>query len=101
MMENDMNERMARIEKFITSQAIFQKEFLTVQEAALFLSLRINTVYKLTSAEAIPYYCPNGKRVYFKRHELVDWVFEAKKVSQRKLNTKARQIAEREAKALD
>ncbi len=91
MDENNMNERMARIEKFITSQVVFQKEFLTVQEAAQFLSLRINTVYKLTSAEAIPYYCPNGKRVYFKRNELINWVFEAKKVSQRKLNTKARQ----------
>jgi len=88
--ENNMNERMARIEKFITSQALFQKEFLTVPEAAQFLSLRINTVYKLTSAEAIPYYCPNGKRVYFKRNELVNWVFESKKVSQRKLNTKAK-----------
>lgn len=87
--EKNMDERMARIEKFITSQIVFQKEFLTVQEAASFLSLRMTTLYKLTSAEAIPYYCPNGKRVYFKRSELVNWVFDAKQLSARKQKNKS------------
>lgn len=57
-----------------------EKEFLTVKEAARELSLSASTLYKMVSKREIPFYKPNGKILYFKREELMDWV-EQNKVS--------------------
>ena len=31
-------------------------------------------MYKLTSSQSIPHFRPNGKKLYFKRSELNDWL---------------------------
>ena len=50
------------------------KEILTIEEAAEFLSVSKSYHYKQTSAQAIPHYKPTGKRCYFKRSELEEWI---------------------------
>lgn len=50
------------------------KEILTIEEAAEFLSVSKSYLYKQTSAQAIPDYKPTGKRCYFKRSELEEWI---------------------------
>ncbi|MCM1022290.1 MAG: helix-turn-helix domain-containing protein [Muribaculaceae bacterium] len=54
--------------------AMGQKELLTVEEAALYMGLTKNTLYKLTHNRQIPHYKPNGKMCYFKRTELEQWL---------------------------
>jgi excisionase family DNA binding protein len=48
-------------------------EILDCDGAARFLGLSKGRVYKMTSGKEVPYYT-TGKRVYFKRDELVEWV---------------------------
>ena len=43
------------------------KEMLTIDEAASYL-------YIMTCKKQIPYYKPNGKRLYFKKTELNEWL---------------------------
>lgn len=50
------------------------KEILTIEEDAEFLSVSKSYLYKQTSAQAIPHYNPTGKRCYFKRSELEEWI---------------------------
>lgn len=45
----------------------------TIQETAEFLSLAVPTIYGLVSRNEIPY-SKKGKRLYFSRLELMDWV---------------------------
>ena len=47
---------------------------LTLLEAAEFLDFSRSYLYRLTSQGRVPCYKPEGKRVYFDRAELVNWL---------------------------
>jgi excisionase family DNA binding protein len=51
-----------------------QPKPLTLKEAAEFLDFSRSYLYRLTSQGRIPCYKPEGKRVYFDRAELVNWL---------------------------
>ena len=51
-----------------------QPKPLTLKEAAEFLDFSRSYLYRLTSQGRVPCYKPEGKRVYFDRAELVDWL---------------------------
>jgi excisionase family DNA binding protein len=46
---------------------------LNVQEAASLLNLAVNTIYEKTSEKLIPFY-KHGKKIMFKKSELLAWV---------------------------
>ncbi|WP_276133053.1 helix-turn-helix domain-containing protein [Polluticoccus soli] len=48
-------------------------EVLTIQYAAELLSLSVPTIYGLVSRKDIPY-SKKGKRLYFSRLDLLDWI---------------------------
>ena len=50
------------------------KEVLTLNETAQYLGFSKSYLYKLTSSRSIPYYVPQGKKCFFKKSELLDWV---------------------------
>lgn len=78
---NDFNERFDSLEKLIKDQAINKKEVLNFNEACQFLELSQSHLYKQTSAGNIPFYKPNGKKIYFKREELVTWLLRNRSTS--------------------
>lgn len=55
----------------IPQQAV--PEILDVNRAAVLLGVSKGWIYKLTHRKKVPYYT-TGKRVYFRRQELVEWV---------------------------
>ncbi|MFY0673967.1 MAG: helix-turn-helix domain-containing protein [Bacteroidia bacterium] len=69
-------ERLERLEKLIESQAILTKEVLSFNHACKYLELSHSHMYKLTSASSIPHYKPSGKKIYFKRSELDQWLLQ-------------------------
>ena len=52
-------------------------DILDVKQAAEFLRLKITTLYEKTSEKTIPHF-KKGKKLYFKRDELQEWVLEGK-----------------------
>jgi excisionase family DNA binding protein len=58
----------------ITNQVLIQKEVLNFKEACQYIGASQSHMYKLTSCKAIPHFCPQGKRLYFKRSELDAWL---------------------------
>jgi excisionase family DNA binding protein len=46
---------------------------LNIQEAAALLNLAVATIYEKTSERSIPYY-KHGKKIMFKKSELLAWV---------------------------
>jgi excisionase family DNA binding protein len=55
-----------------------KKTMLNVQEAAEFLNMTVAALYTLVSRKDIPVNKP-GKRLYFDREELLDWIRTGKK----------------------
>ncbi|MGR3809088.1 helix-turn-helix transcriptional regulator [Jiulongibacter sp. NS-SX5] len=67
-------DRLNRLEELIKEQSLSQKEVLNFTEATIYLELSASHLYKLTSSGTIPFYKPNGKKIYFKRSELNEWL---------------------------
>ena len=71
---DEILERLDKIERLIVSQSIVQKDVLNFNEACTYLELSQSHLYKLTSTRQIPHFCPQGKKLYFNRHELDGWL---------------------------
>lgn len=73
-MEIILNE-IKEIKELLFALNIQQKERLTLEEAASYLQLSKSCLYKLTSKKEIPCFKPLGKKIYFNKLELDEWVF--------------------------
>ncbi len=62
-------ERVAALETGDASNITFSAD-----AACRYLNMKKSMLYKLTSAKEIPYYKPEGKRIYFVRAELDKWM---------------------------
>lgn len=51
-----------------------QKQMLTIEETAKFLSVSKHTVYKMTAEHRVRFYKPTGKRIYFDVADLLEWM---------------------------
>lgn len=72
-------EVLEQIKIIITEQNLLKKEVFNLSEAAKFLDLSESHLYKLTSKQMIPHSCPQGKKLYFNRRELEEWLQTNKK----------------------
>jgi excisionase family DNA binding protein len=84
-----ISKRLDIIEHVISEHYLLQKEMLTFDEAAQYLDLSRSYLYRLTSSRQIPHYCPNGKRIYFKRSELTEWLQKTRVASKEEIEAKA------------
>lgn len=60
----------------IKKNPTLNKTILTSKEAGNYLGLKMQSLYKLTHCRKIPFYCPNGKKIYFKRDDLDAWMLQ-------------------------
>ena len=76
-------EKLNRIESLVLSKSKIESnhdtnleqvnEIINTDEAARFLSVAKQTLYGMTSRREIPHF-KKGKKLYFKRAELVEWI---------------------------
>jgi excisionase family DNA binding protein len=74
MSEKLILKKLDNIETMLQQQNINIKEVLSFSEASLLLDVSHSHLYKLTSTKQIPHYCPQGKKLYFERAELLQWM---------------------------
>ena len=67
-------------------QSILSKEVLTLEEASQYLQLSKSCLYKMTANKEIAHYVPGGKKIYFRRTELDNWIFNSKVTSVSEFN---------------
>ena len=67
-------EKLTEIATKLDEQNMLKKSVLTFEEACKFLDVSPSHLYKLTSAKQIPHFCPQGKKLYFRRDELEAWL---------------------------
>lgn len=69
-------QRLGSIEQLLSNQQPQpqeQDQLLTIQQAGELLKLSVPTIYGLVHRTEIPH-SKKGKRLYFSRHELLEWV---------------------------
>jgi excisionase family DNA binding protein len=74
-------EKLTSIEQLLSKQGLLQKEVLTLSETCDYLNVSASYLYKLTSSKQVPHYVPTGKKIYFKRCELDEWLLSNKQTS--------------------
>jgi len=57
------------------------ESFVTLEEAAKILGLSTGTMYLYTHRKTIPYYKPNGRKVYFKVKDLMAFMEKGRRAS--------------------
>ena len=81
----NLDQRLSRIENLLLEQ----KTVLNFDEVAEYTGLSKSHLYKLTSTGGIPCYKPTGKKIYFKKDEIDDWLLRNKKLSADELDDMA------------
>jgi excisionase family DNA binding protein len=66
-----------------------QAQLLTIDEVAELLHLRKPTVYSKHSKGEIPGVCKRGKRLYFEREVIIDWIKRGRKKSNAEIEQEA------------
>lgn len=74
LIQKQLNE----IKELLAKQRLQQKEILTLEDVVEYLQLSKSCIYKLTSRKVIPHYIPGGKKIYFKKSEVDEWVFNSR-----------------------
>jgi excisionase family DNA binding protein len=72
--ENLILDKLTEIASKLDEQNLLQKTVLNFNETCKYLDVSESHLYKLTSTKQIPHFCPQGKKLYFKRDELDSWL---------------------------
>lgn len=72
--DNLILDKLTEIASKLDEQNLLQKTVLNFNEACKYLDVSPSHLYKLTSTKQIPHFCPQGKKLYFKREELDNWL---------------------------
>ena len=88
-MDPNIIKQLDRIEKLLKEQQAMQKNVLNFNEACTYLELSQSHLYKLTSTGAVPHYKPNGKKIYFDREELDNWLLRNRNNSKEEIEQQA------------
>jgi excisionase family DNA binding protein len=79
MNEHLVTQQLTEIQEQLQNHIFDQKEIMNLQEAASFLCIAKSTLYKLTHKRSIPFHKPFGKKILFKRSELMS-IIEGKPI---------------------
>lgn len=86
---DEILDRLKRLEQLIEEQNLIGKGVLNFAETAKYLELSHSHLYKLTSAGSIPFYKPNGKKLYFNRQELDNWLLRNRNATAEEIEREA------------
>lgn len=54
--------------------AVCQKPILTAKEMAIYMGIKLSTLYKMTHNNVLSYSKPDGKMIFFDRVEVENWM---------------------------
>jgi excisionase family DNA binding protein len=80
-MDEQILKEVQELKKLLIEQSMLQKEVLNFNEAAIYIEVSHSHLYKLTSSGKLPFYKPNGKKIYFNRKELDTWLLSNRQTS--------------------
>ena len=86
---NQILEKLNQLSQQLEERNLLNKEVLSFKDVCQYLDLSASHLYKLTSQKAIPHFCPQGKKLYFKREDIDQWLLRNRQDSADELEAKA------------
>ncbi|MDP2067510.1 MAG: helix-turn-helix domain-containing protein [Lutibacter sp.] len=86
-MEELILQKLSNIETMLQEQNLLKKDVLNFNETCAYLDTSASNLYKMTSHKLIPHFCPQGKKLYFKRAELDEWLLRNRQSSTEEIET--------------
>ena len=83
------------IEKKLEEIKIIQKPIMSVVDLSIYLDLSPSYIRKMTHNREIPYYKPCGKKLYFQKEEIDEWVLSSRVATAEELRSEARRRVKR------
>lgn len=77
----DFMKKIVELGNKIEDQHLLQKPVLNFSETCRYLQISPSHLYKLTSQKDIPHFCPQGKKLYFRREEIDQWLLRNRQSS--------------------
>lgn len=74
MSSEQLKQEMESIKSMLSEMSLNTKEYLNVEETSRFLHLSVSSVYKLTHGGKIRYSKSGGKKILFRRSDLVEYI---------------------------
>jgi len=65
------------------------KEFLSTSEVCDYLRVSLSCVYKMSFNNVLPKYRPGGKKIYFKKSDIDNWLCESRIASKDEIDAEA------------
>jgi excisionase family DNA binding protein len=93
-------DKLENIERLLLSKGEQQPEtdkLLNIQEAGQLINLTVPTIYGLVSRSEIPV-CKKGKRLYFSKQELTEWIRAGRKKTATEIAAEAQEYINRKHK---
>ena len=88
---SDLQNKVAQLEDILHQG----KEVMNLDEAAKFIGISRSTLYKLTHEQAIPFYKPNGKMVFFEKTDLLAWIRQNRYSSKTEISEEADKLLQK------
>lgn len=86
---NDLNKKIDELKSLILINNVLSKTVFDIQEASIFTGYTVSTLYTYCHHGYIPYYKPRGKKLFFKKEELTEWLLQNKHKSNYELDIEA------------
>ena len=98
--ENLILDKLTEIANKLDEQNLLQKTVLNFNEACKYIDVSPSHLYKLTSTRQVPHFCPQGKKLYFKREELDAWLQRNRQTSNEEIEKSADELIIRNKRSL-
>jgi excisionase family DNA binding protein len=79
------------LQKQMEEHNLQQKQILNFREACKFISISDSKLYKMTSGGEIPFFKPNGGKIYFNREDLEAYLLQKPSKSEAELHKEAKE----------
>ncbi len=89
MTDQNISEKLDNLESKIDQLYQENIQIMNLEETAKYLDLSKSYLYKLTMTHQIPHYKPKGKRIYFNKSEIDQWVMKTPIKTAQKLEDEA------------
>ena len=97
---NEIKELLVEIVDLLSIQNANAKDVLSVEEAAKILKVSKAQIYRLTQNRELPYFCPAGKKYYFRREDLSNYLTRNRTASAEELEAQANKFINRKRRGL-
>lgn len=89
MLEKDYQDLVAQLGELKRLILAGTKEVLSIEECSVITDLSVNHLYRLTSQRAIPFYKPQGGKIYFRKREVEDWLLRNRHATEAEIRSEA------------